>query len=117
MQARGSQTDYMAIMTLYNVPELMGFCRCACRSKSTSYQRIYCVLAYGAARSYPGEVLLDENALQIAPELLAVWRKEKRRLLQTPPLDTLLPILLNDTKYTHYTSVGQQLCCTHGVDE
>ena len=61
------------------------------------------------SRDYPGEVLLDENALQIAPELLAVWRKEKRRLLQTPPLDTLLPILLNDTKYTHYTSVGQQL--------
>ncbi|MGR5872970.1 protein DpdF [Enterobacter asburiae] len=60
-------------------------------------------------RDYPGEVFLDDRALQLSSEWQAVWRKDKRRLLQTPPLDTLLPTLLNDTKYTHYTSFGQQL--------
>ncbi len=60
-------------------------------------------------RDYPGEILLDEKALQIAPDLLSVWRNDKRRMLQAPPLDNLLPTLLHDVKYTHYTSVGQQL--------
>lgn len=60
-------------------------------------------------RDYPGEILLDEKALQIAPDLLSVWRNDRRRMLKAPPLDNLLPTLLHDVKYTHYTSVGQQL--------
>lgn len=57
---------------------------------------------------YPGELLLTREAEEIDPHLLPVWKGEQRRFLETPPLDVLLPSVLNDPRYTHYTSAGQQ---------
>ena len=59
-------------------------------------------------RDYPGELLLERGAEALDANLLAVWQGEKRRFLESPPLDTILPAVLNDPRYTHYTSVGQQ---------
>ncbi|MGA7588445.1 MAG: protein DpdF [Rouxiella badensis] len=59
-------------------------------------------------RDYPGELLLERDAEALDANLLAVWQGEKRRFLESPPLDTMLHAVLNDPRYTHYTSVGQQ---------
>lgn len=59
-------------------------------------------------RDYPGELFLTHEAEEIDPSLLPVWKGEQRRFLETPPLDVLLPSVLNDPRYTHYTSAGQQ---------
>lgn len=64
---------------------------------------------------YPGELLLTREAEEIDPHLLPVWKGEQRRFLETPPLDVLLPSVLNDPRYTHYTSAGQQQA-VRGVD-
>ncbi|END09031.1 DEAD/DEAH box helicase family protein [Escherichia coli P0302308.2] len=64
---------------------------------------------------YPGELLLTREAEEIDPHLLPVWKGEQRRFLETPPLDVLLPSVLNDPRYTHYTSAGQQQAVRTGL--
>lgn len=59
-------------------------------------------------RDYPGELLLAREAEEIDPFMLAVWKGEPRRFLESPPLDVLLPSVFKDSRYTHYTSTGQQ---------
>ncbi|MEX3004365.1 protein DpdF [Serratia fonticola] len=59
-------------------------------------------------RDFPGELLLAREAEAVEAHLLSVWKGELRRFLESPPLDAILPGVLKDERYTHYTSVGQQ---------
>ena len=59
-------------------------------------------------RDHPGELLLERGAEALDANLLAVWRGKSAVFLESPSLGCDSPAVLNDPRYTHYTSVGQQ---------